>query len=99
MSSSSSSSGNNSLNLPCFSLGPILGLSHAQYQNYRTAWFKFNDVLSYNARVSTIIGSNPRADVSYYRFANNMETQQYRQGQALHSIVYPASNWNSIGSG
>ena len=85
--------------LPCFSLGPIVGLTHSQYQNYRMSWFKFNSVLSYNAQVSTIIGNDPSADISYYRFANNIEIQQYRQGQSLHSIVYPNSNWDSIGSG
>jgi hypothetical protein len=83
----------------CFSLGPVTGLSQTQYQTSRTAWAKFNDVWGYNAQVSTIIGCNATANVSYYRFVDNKELQQYRQGQLLHSIAYPTSNWNSIGSG
>jgi hypothetical protein len=83
----------------CFKLGPITGLTQSQYQKYKIAWSKFSDVWSYNSQVSTIIGSNPSAVISYYRFTDNNEIQQYRQGQFLHSIVYPTSNWNSIGSG
>jgi hypothetical protein len=83
----------------CFSPGPLKGLTISQYNNYKQAWNKFNDVYNYNSQVSTIIGADPVARVSYYRFATMAEMQQYRQGQSLHSITYPTSNWDSIGTG
>ena len=83
----------------CFSLGPLRGLSFADYQTKRMAWNVFEDVYKYNAQVSTIIGTNPTASISYYRFVDNAEIQQYRQGQSLHSLAYPTSNWDSIGTG
>ena len=79
--------------------GPQIGLSSSQLLIYKTAWNTFNNVYTYNAQVSTIVGSNPSAYVSYYRFANAVEIEQYRQGQLLHSITFPTSNWDSIGSG
>lgn len=83
----------------CFSLGPMKSLSSAQYKQYQSAWQTFNNVWDYNIQVSTIIGSNPSANISYYRFTGNIELQHYRQGQILHSIAYPTSNWNSVGTG
>ena len=83
----------------CFSLGPLRGLSFADYQTKRAAWNTFENVYNYNVSVSTIIGTNPTASISYYRFADSAEIQQYRQGQSLHSLAYPRSNWNSIGTG
>lgn len=83
----------------CFSLGPMKSLSFAQYKQYQAAWQVFNDVWDYNIQVSTIVGTNPNTKLSYYRFTDSVELQQYRQGQMLHSIAYPTSNWNSIGTG
>ena len=83
----------------CFSLGPMTGLSFSQYKQYQLAWGVFNQVYAYNANVSTIMGSNPSARLSYWRFADSAEIAQYRQGQQLHTLAYPNSNWTSIGSG
>lgn len=83
----------------CFSLGPLRGLSFGDYKTKKAAWNVFKDVYNYNAQVSTIIGTNPSASISYYRFADSLEIHQYRQGQSLHSLAYPTSNWDSIGTG
>lgn len=83
----------------CFSLGPMRGLSFSQYKQYQAAWQIFNQVYTYNANVSTIMGINPTAQLSYWRFVDTREIQQYRQGQNLHTIAYPSSNWTSIGTG
>ena len=78
--------------------GPQIGLSSSQLLQYRTSWATFNNIYNYNASVSTIIAANPTAAISYYRFSSAVETEQYRQGQYLHSMTYPNSNWNSIGT-
>jgi hypothetical protein len=80
----------------CFSL-PIKGLSIRQYDIYKKSWNTFDKIQSYNAQVSTLIGLNPTASVSYWRFANGDEKGQYIQGQYLHQQAYPGSNFNSIG--
>ena len=83
----------------CFSLGPQTGLSFGQYITAKQGWYIFETVWGYNTNISTILAANPSAAVSYWRFENSAQLEQYRQGQQLHSIAYPASNWNSVGTG
>jgi len=80
----------------CFSL-PIKGLSIRQYDIYKKSWNTFDKIQSYNEQVSTIMASNPTAQVSYWRFENGDEKGRYIQGQYLHQQAYPGSNFNSIG--
>ena len=78
---------------------PTRGLTIRQYEAYKTAWNTFETVYTYNAQVSTIMGSNPTASVSYWRFQSGDEKGRYIQGQFLHQQTYPKSNFDSIGSG
>ena len=74
--------------------------THTHTHTYIIAFtytYMYDKIQTYNAQVSTIVGSNPTASVSYWRYASGDEKAQYIQGQYLHQQAYPGSNFNSIG--
>lgn len=72
----------------------VQSVCYGQLQLYKTGWYTFNNIQTYNSNVSTMrfAGSN----LSYYQFVNHQEKNAFRQGQLLHIQTFPGSNWNSI---
>jgi hypothetical protein len=62
--------------------------------NYRQEWNTFERIWNHNVAVSTA-HSQGNLTPTYYGYETCMEQTSYLNGQQLHTIRYPNSNWES----
>jgi hypothetical protein len=67
----------------------------SQFLKYRTAWFTFNRVQTFNSNVSTLRAAG-ETNLSYYQFLTNQEKNNFQIGRFLHVQSYPNSNWDLV---
>ena len=79
----------------CFDLSGFRGMSPIQFRIYKDAWNTYNTVQSYNSNISTLRHAGNKS-LFYYQYVNSAEMTQYKQGQFLHSQVYPNQSWTSV---
>jgi hypothetical protein len=79
----------------CFDLSGIRGLSPTQFRIYKDAWTTYNTVQSYNSNISTLRHAGNKS-LFYYQYVNSAEMAQYKQGQMLHSQIFPNKSWTSV---
>ena len=70
-------------------------MSPSQFRIYKDAWNTFNTVQSYNSNISTLRHAGNKS-LFYYQYVNSTEMAKYRQGQFLHTQVFPNQKWNSV---
>jgi hypothetical protein len=80
---------------PCFDLSGFKSMSPIQFRIYKDAWNTFSRVQEYNSNISTL-RSGGNTILNYYQYVNQYERTQFRQGQMLHTQVYPLSNWIAV---
>jgi hypothetical protein len=80
---------------PIFDLSGILCVNQSQRIIYNKAWNDYNRIQSLNSNVSTLRSSGNR-NLYYYTFVSYAERDSFRQGQFLHTQVYPNSNWSLV---
>ena len=78
-----------------FDLSGIGCINQSQKLIYKEAWENYNRIQSYNSNVSTL---RSQGDLTgqYYMYISYKERESFRQGQFLHTQVYPNSNWSSV---
>lgn len=73
--------------------------SYAMPQNtllkYRTDWGNFERIQAVNSNVSTLRGDG-KPSPSYYTYVDNAERYSFQNGQSLHTLYLPNSNWNLV---
>jgi len=62
---------------------------------YRTDWNTFNRIQTVNSNVSTSKAQGI-AGLSYYTYINSAERNSFINGQSLHTLYLPNSNWNTV---
>lgn len=80
----------------CFDLSGFQWMGQIQKLQYQTAWYKFNEVQTYNSNVSTLRASQSYPTLMYYQFITHQEKNTFTTGQYLHQQRYPNSNWNKV---
>ena len=63
--------------------------------NYRNDWNTFNRIQAFNSNVSTLRSAGEQG-ISYYTYVNYAEKESFRNGQQLHTLYLPNSNWNVV---
>lgn len=78
-----------------FDSSGFLTLSQSQRIIYQQSWATFARIQNYNINVSTLrkLGDT---SLTYYTFVSYTEREAFRNGQFLHTQVYPNENWNSV---
>ena len=73
--------------------------SYALPQNlflkYKTDWNKFEQVQAFDSNVSTLRSAGT-TNISYYTFADYVERASFKNGQYLHLLYLPNSNWDLV---
>jgi len=78
-----------------FDLSGIGCVNQSQKLKYKESWYNFNRIQSFNSNISTMRhGGN--TNLTYYTYVSYSEKESFRQGQFLHSQVYPNSNWSVV---
>jgi hypothetical protein len=80
--------------MPCFDASGFQFLPQGIYHTYQSQWATFERIYTFNSNVSTLQGQG-NSNVSYYQFQNGTEKSAYLNGQMLHTVRYPNSNWDS----
>ena len=79
----------------CFDVSGFRFLTPVQFRIYKDAWNTFNRVQGYNSNISTLRAAGNKT-LNYYQYYDNNEKTQFRQGQMLHTQVFPLSNWAAV---
>ena len=80
---------------PIFDLSGFRCINQSQKLIYNQAWDNYNRIQTLNSNVSTL-HSKGDLSVKYYTFVSYSEMESFRQGQSLHTQVYPNSNWSTV---
>jgi hypothetical protein len=80
--------------MPCFDASGFKFLPQGTYLTYQSQWTTFERIYYFNSNVSTLKAQG-NTDISYYQFPTVVEKTAYLNGEQLHTIRYPTSNWTS----
>jgi hypothetical protein len=61
---------------------------------YSSDWNTFERIQAYNSNVSTLRAHGEKK--TYYTYKNYTEKYAFTNGQYLHTLYYPTSNWNIV---
>ena len=81
-----------------YPLGKVrIDMGIQEYRNYKTDWYFFNKVWTYNYTVSTLNGLGKSNN--YYQFMSNGDLISYSNGQLAHVAFYsnaPPTQFNNF---
>ena len=65
---------------------------------YQNDWNTFDRIQTFNSNVSTLraTGITGTTNISYYTYVNYVEKTSFQNGQMLHTLYLPNSNWNTV---
>jgi len=65
------------------------------YVKYKTDWNTFERIQAFDSNVSTVRATST-TNLSYYSFVNYVERASFKNGQYLHVLYLPNSNWDLV---
>jgi hypothetical protein len=65
------------------------------YVKYKTDWNTFERIQAFDSNVSTVRATST-TNLSYYTFVDYVEKNSFKNGQYLHVLYLPNSNWNVV---
>jgi hypothetical protein len=80
--------------MPCFDASGFKFLPQGIYLSYQSQWATFERIYYFNSNISTVRKQGD-SNAMYYQFLTGTEKTDYLNGQQLHTLRYPTSNWDS----
>jgi len=77
------------------SVSQSYALSQNVLQRYRTDWNNFERIQAFNSNISTQIGQG-KPSKPYYTYVDYIEKNSFKNGQYLHILYIPNSNWDVV---
>ena len=70
-------------------------LPQTVFLKYKTDWNNFERIQAFDSNISTQ-RSNGSTNLSYYHFVDYAERNSFKNGQSLHVLYIPNSNWDVV---